>query len=124
MARLILVRRAEILTTFAVVIFLSYTASYAQSNLDDVHITPRATAPATGGVHEAAIRVNASMVLVPVTITDGMNRVVTGLEQANFEVLENKQRQEIKHFSNQDEPVSLGIIFDTSTSMNDKIDWA
>jgi len=59
-----------------------------------------------------------------VTITDGMNRAVTGLEQGNFEVLENKQRQEIKHFSAEDEPMSLGIILDTSTSMNDKIGWA
>ena len=124
MARLILIRRAKVLTAFVIAFFLPYTAN-AQSSLDDVHITPRVAAPAanTSG-HEAAIRVNASLVLVPVTIVDGMNRVVTGLGQANFEVLENKQRQDIKHFSSQDEPVSLGIIFDTSSSMSDKIDWA
>jgi|KBSSwiStaDraftv2_1062776.scaffolds.fasta_scaffold380565_1 Ca-activated chloride channel family protein len=124
MARLILIRRVKVLTAFVIAFFLPFTA-YAQSSLDDVHITPPVTAPAADASgHEARIRVNASLVLVPVTIIDGMNRVVTGLEQANFEVLENKQRQDIKHFSSQDEPVSLGIIFDTSTSMRDKIDWA
>ena len=125
MARLILIRRTQILTAFVIAFFWSYTAANAQSSLDEVHITPLVTAPANGASgHEAAFRVNASLVLVPVTITDGMNRVVTGLEQGNFEVLENKQRQEIKHFSNVDEPVSLGIIFDISTSMKDKVEWA
>src|SRR5262249_32569596 len=115
MARLILIRRVKLLTAFVIAFFLPYTA-HAQSSLDDVHITPPAAAPAADpSAHDAPIRVNASLVLVPVTIIDGMNRVVTGLEQANFEVLENKQRQDIKHFSSQDEPVSLGIIFDTST---------
>jgi len=124
MARLILIRRVKVLTAFVIAFFLPFTA-HAQSSLDDVHITPPVAAPAADASgHEAQIRVNASLVLVPVTIIDGMNRVVTGLEQANFEVLENKQRQDIKHFSSQDEPVSLGIIFDTSTSMRDKIDWA
>ncbi|HSS96806.1 MAG TPA: VWA domain-containing protein [Terriglobales bacterium] len=91
--------------------------------MDEIHVIPRASHLAANS-HEAAIRVNASMVLVPVTITDAMNRVVTGLDQANFEVLENKRHQEIKHFSSQDEPVSLGIIFDMSTSMDNKIDSA
>jgi len=125
MARLALSRRAKTLSIFAIAFFLVTTTTYSQSTLDEVHITPRITTP-TGGAagHEAAIRVNSSLVLVPVTITDAMNRVVTGLEQANFEVLENKQRQEIQHFSNEDEPVSLGIIFDASTSMDNKLEWA
>lgn len=124
MARQTLPRRTKALTTFVIAFFLGVICMHAQS-LDDVHIIPRADRVAgNSSTHEAMIKVNASLVLVPVTITDGMNRVVTGLDQANFEVLDNKQRQEIKHFSNQDEPVSLGIIFDTSTSMQNKIDWA
>src|SRR5262245_9927611 len=124
MARQILPRRTKALATFVIAFFLGVVYMNAQS-LDDVHIVPRTDHVAgNSSTHEAAIKVNANLVLVPVTITDGMNRVVTGLDQANFEVLDNKQRQEIKHFSNQDEPVSLGIIFDTSTSMQNKIDWA
>jgi len=123
MARQILPQRAQAFITFVIAFFGVSISLNAQSSLDEVHITPRAE-QVSDNTHEAAIRVNASLVLVPVTITDGMNRVVTGLDQANFEVLENKQRQQIKHFSNQDEPVSLGIIFDMSTSMGNKIDSA
>src|SRR5215475_112095 len=108
MARQILPRRTKALPAFVIAFFLVSLCASAQSSLDEIHITPLAH-QAAGNAHEATIRVNANLVLVPVTITDGMNRVVTGLDQANFELLENKQRQEIKHFSNQDEPVSLGI---------------
>jgi Ca-activated chloride channel family protein len=127
MARLYWSRRAKAVTTFVIAFFLATIGANAQSTLDDVHVTPRAitaSGSAAGAAHEATLKVNASLVLVPVTITDGMNRVVLGLEQANFEVLENRQRQEIKHFSSEDEPVSIGIIFDSSTSMNNKIDSA
>jgi Ca-activated chloride channel family protein len=123
MARLALFQRAKVLSTFVIAFFLVTAGAHAQSTLDEIHITPRAET-ASHSEHEATIKVNANLVLVPVTITDGMNRVVTGLEQSNFEVWENKQHQEIKHFSSQDEPVSLGIIFDASSSMDNKIDWA
>jgi Ca-activated chloride channel family protein len=45
------------------------------------------------------IRTHSELVLVPVTVTDPMNRVVVGLEQGNFQLYEGKQPQEIKHFS-------------------------
>lgn len=71
--------------------------------------------------HTAPIRKEVDLVLVPVTITDPMNRLVTGLEQQNFQLFEGKERQDIKHFSNEDAPISLGVIFDLSGSMNNKI---
>lgn len=64
------------------------------------------------------------LVLVPVTITDWKDRLVIGLNKDNFQLFENKQRQEIKHFSSEDTPVSVGIIFDLSGSMAAKIDRA
>jgi Ca-activated chloride channel family protein len=63
-------------------------------------------------------------VLVPVSVTGTMNRVVAGLEQGNFQLYEGKQFQEIKHFSREDAPVSLGVILDVSKSMASKIDRA
>ena len=68
------------------------------------------------------IRVETDLVLVSVTVTDPMNRLVTGLERENFRVLEQNQPQDIRHFSNEDAPVSLGVIFDLSGSMSNKID--
>lgn len=70
------------------------------------------------------MHVSADLVMVPVTITDGLNRPVVGLDQQNFQLFENKKPQEIKHFSREDSPVSIGIIVDTSGSMSDKLDVA
>ena len=66
------------------------------------------------------IRVDVNMVLVPMTVTDPMNRLVTGLERDNFQVIENNEVQQIKSFSTQDAPVTIGIVFDLSGSMNSK----
>jgi Ca-activated chloride channel family protein len=103
----------------------------AQSGtVDDVHIVPRVKAeppkkPAVDpslDTHTRPFRARVDLVLVPVTITDPMNRLVTGLEKDNFQVFENKERQEIRHFSSEDAPISLGVIFDVSGSMSNKID--
>src|SRR5207237_1712003 len=49
---------------------------------------------------------------------------VTGLDRDNFSVFEGKEAQEIKSFSSEDAPVSLGVIFDMSGSMSSKIERA
>lgn len=67
------------------------------------------------------IRMNVDMVLVPVTVTDPMNRLVTGLEKTDFRIYENNGQQNIKSFSSEDAPVSVGIIFDLSGSMTSKL---
>jgi Ca-activated chloride channel homolog len=63
-------------------------------------------------------------VLVPVTVTDPLNRLVTGLDKDNFEVYEGKEKEEVRHFSSEDAPISLGVIFDMSGSMASKIERA
>jgi len=55
---------------------------------------------------------------------DPLNRLVTGLDRENFNVFEGKDQQEIKTFSSEDAPVSIGVIFDMSGSMTSKIDRA
>jgi len=110
-------------------------ASWAQGDVDSVHIKPMVTpppaAPLTSGIvdaslqtHTKPIKVETDLVLVPVTITDPMNRLVTGLDKDNFEIYEGKDAQEIRHFSSEDAPVSIGVIFDMSGSMSSKIDRA
>jgi Ca-activated chloride channel family protein len=44
------------------------------------------------------------------------------LERDNFTVLEGSQGQQIRSFSSEDAPLSLGVIFDLSGSMGNKID--
>ena len=55
-------------------------------------------------------------------MTDPLGRLVTGLQQENFRVFEDGVEQEIVRFSSEDVPVSIGVIFDMSGSMADKID--
>ena len=59
--------------------------------------------------------------IVPVTVTDPYDRIVTGLDKKNFEVLDNKVRQKILSFTTEDAPIAVGMVFDTSGSMSDKI---
>jgi Ca-activated chloride channel homolog len=108
---------------------------WAQSPVDDVHVKPR-TPPVDPKEKEAdlidpslrthtkPLMVDVDLVLVPVTITDPLNRLVTGLDKDNFTLFEGKDQQEIKHFSSEDAPVSLGVIFDMSGSMSSKIERA
>ncbi len=69
---------------------------------------------------DARIRVDVNLVLVPATVTDPMNRLVTGLERDNFQVFDNNTGQVIKSFSTEDAPVTIGIVFDLSGSMTSK----
>jgi Ca-activated chloride channel homolog len=70
------------------------------------------------------IRVDVDLVLVNVTVTDPFNRLVTGLEMENFRVFEDRDEQEVIHFSSEDVPLSMGVIFDMSGSMSNKVDKA
>ncbi len=71
---------------------------------------------------ERPIQVDVNLVLVSVTVTDPMNRLVTGLEKEHFQIFEDKEEQKVSHFSSEDQPISLGVVFDTSGSMSNKID--
>jgi Ca-activated chloride channel homolog len=109
--------------------------------LNKVHVPPPSTAPGTTGTGAptgaeptpatgaaaakarpgALIRMNVDMVLVPITVTDPMNRLVTGLEKEDFQIYENNGQQAIRSFASEDAPVSIGIIFDLSGSMTSKL---
>jgi Ca-activated chloride channel family protein len=71
---------------------------------------------------KATIRVDSDLVLIPVTVTDPLNRFVTGLEKENFKLFEDKKEQEISAFSSEDAPLSIGVIFDCSGSMGRKLE--
>jgi Ca-activated chloride channel homolog len=104
---------------------------YSQTSLNDVHVAPRATAPAMANAVASGTLVNGTLlhvvktdvrlVLVPVSVTDPAQRLVTGLRAENFQLFEGKKPQEIRHFSSEDLPVSIGIILDASGSMANKM---
>ena len=68
---------------------------------------------------KAIFRVGVETVFVKVSVTDPLNRYVTGLEQEHFRIYEDKVEQTLSHFSQQSAPISAGIIFDVSGSMKD-----
>ena len=69
----------------------------------------------------ARFNADATLVLVPVTVTDASNRFVIGLQKQDFRLLEDGVEQTIAHFSGEDAPLSLGLVFDISGSMGDKL---
>lgn len=83
----------------------------------DKKVSPRTEVP-------DQIRLDTDLVTFTVTVTDPYNRLVTGLDKQHFEVFEDKVRQPILFFNDDDVPVSLGIVFDVSGSMKGKLDRA
>ena len=66
--------------------------------------------------------VNTDLITFTVTVTDTYGRFVSGLSKNAFTVLDDKKPQEITFFSDDDSPVSVGVIFDVSGSMSgDKV---
>ena len=49
------------------------------------------------------------------------SRFVTGLDKENFQVFEGKDRQEVRHFSSEDAPISLGVIRNLVRKLNDAL---
>ena len=125
------------LAAFATAVLLVMLTAYGVAQDVNVHIEPREkTPPATPAAKDALpetppdvslkprgkpIQKSVDVVLVNVTVTDDWNRIVTGLEKENFAVMEGNQVQEVGSFSSEDAPISLGVIFDMSGSMAEKI---
>src|SRR5262249_29091356 len=107
----------------------------AQTDDSQVHITPKAHASSQGSPVKKTtseprsaltkpLVANVELVLVPVTVTDPMNRAIIGLEKSNFVLSEDNRPQVIQSFHTEDAPLSLGVIFDTSKSMSNKMEQA
>lgn len=77
--------------------------------------------PASGAArpHFSAdgIKLETKLVNVTVTVSDPDGKAINGLSKDNFEVFDDGVKQEIAHFTDDDTPISLGIIFDVSGSM-------
>lgn len=90
-----------------------------------INIEPRVRPPEDAAEaaerREPSIRVETQLVLINVTVTDPMNRFVTGLEKEHFQLYEDKKLQEVSEFSSEDAPLSIGLVFDASGSMGSKL---
>jgi len=101
-----------------VLILALAAAGIASSGFSQASLGPRArSASNQPAIPSANLRVDTNLVLVPVTVNDELNHPVTGLEKENFRVYDDKVEQPLVSFSTEDEPIALGIVFDTSGSM-------
>jgi Ca-activated chloride channel family protein len=78
---------------------------------------PQRPAPPRSSEPNDQLRLATDLVSLKVTVSDHFGRIVTGLNKANFEVYDDKVKQEIAHFTEADAPITIGIIFDVSGSM-------
>jgi len=102
----------------------------ASQSADDVHTSPRISPENAmpSGIklsdsvsrHAKPLRADVDVVLVPVTVTDPMNRPVLGLQKQDFKVYENNAPQQVQYFSAEEAPISVGLLLDTSKSMINK----
>lgn len=121
-------RRPEFWLVWSAIFLLLPPVLLSQS-IDDVHIAPNSsTAAASAQPTSPAettlkrLRIDVDLVLVPATVTDSSNRPVVDLRKQDFGLYENDERQTIRYFAAEDEPISIGLILDVSKSMTNKID--
>jgi Ca-activated chloride channel family protein len=108
-----------------VLIVCALTAITASAQVTGPAAPGQVPAPAPSPIPDKkAIQVEVNLALVNVTVTDPYDRLVTGLEKENFRVFEDGVEQEVVTFSSEDVPISIGVIFDMSGSMSDKVDKA
>ena len=106
---------------FAFVVFALPDQTIAQQKQGSAMPQPTPNRRARPGDDEQ-VTINTDLITLTVTVTDTYGRYVSGLDKSSFTVFDDKEQQEIAFFSDEDAPVSVGIIFDVSGSMGgDKI---
>ena len=86
-----------------------------------VTITPRARIEPVHNTRPASMRMDVRLVQIPVSVTDMRGAPVLGLRAGNFRVFEDDVERPIAAISVSEEPISTGIVFDTSRSMKARI---
>jgi Ca-activated chloride channel homolog len=125
--------RAVLLSVLLLAVMCLTLPTQSQTT-DEVHVVPAKKATPTRAttreinsdlnVHSKPFRADVDLVLVPVTVTDFMNRPMVGLGRANFSLYEDGRQQQIRSFWSDDSPISVGVILDLSRSMSNKLDVA
>jgi VWFA-related protein len=113
--------RAAVLS---VSLWLSSSAIAFQSPHDDssASIAPRMAMELTApSIPRTRLRVDSALVQIPVHVTTASGASVTGLKRDNFHLFEDDVEQKITHFAMEDAPTSIGLLFDASGSMHNKM---
>jgi Ca-activated chloride channel family protein len=103
----------------AVALFAGWALAQTNSKEKSLHATSTAAASQEGPV--AIFQAHADLVLIPVTVTDTLNRFVLGFQKEDFRLSEDGVEQNLALFSGEDAPLSIGVLFDKSGSMDYKL---
>ena len=107
--------RARVPTSFLLLVGVLFIFGLvSRFSAQDPSRTGQAPTSASGAFR---VKVDVDLVLVTATVTDRSNRFVPGLEREHFQIFEDKVEQKISQFSTEEMPVSIGLLFDVSSSM-------
>ena len=83
---------------------------------------PQQTSQQPSVTRDESVLVNTDLISFNVTVTDTYGRFVSGLSKKAFAVYDDKEAEDITFFSDDDAPLSIGIVFDLTGSMSgDKV---
>lgn len=102
----------------ALFVFSALAATVLAQSGSGVQTRPQPDAAQAGAT---TFRADSNLVLIPISVTDDLNRFVLGLQKQDFRLLDDGVEQSIAHLSGEDVPLSVGLAFDTSGSMNYKL---
>lgn len=91
--------RQKILVTCTVILVVSSSITFAQQNQSD-----------------APIKVQTTLVSVPVIVSDRAGRYIPGLKLENFKLYQDRIEQRIAIFDSAEEPLNVALLLDTSRS--------
>ena len=103
---------------FALLVQFVSIAWAFQSSPGPIEIIPRAIPKAATS---PVVRVDSSLVLIPVHVVTSDGATVTALRKEDFELFQDGVQQTITHFTRDDAPISAGVILDVSGSMRNKM---
>ena len=105
----------------AVAIVLSSGLALAQTGTGQTSSPSTSNAAGSQQNPVATFRAHTDLVLIPVTVTDTLNRFVLGLQKEDFRLFEDGAEQNVAIFSGEDAPLSVGVVFDESGSIGYKL---
>jgi len=65
------------------------------------------------------IKVDTLLLTMPLTVTDSKGRYIAGLKKENFSIVENGIEQTVEYFFNEEAPMNVALVIDTSASTKD-----
>src|SRR5271154_1628417 len=102
------------------VLYLSCVCLAAMLASSDEPVARKRRPEARQDIRQSNFRLDSTVVLVNVTVSDSRGRSLTGLPKEKFLIFEDKAAQTVRYFSAEESPISVGLVLDFSRSMSNK----